>query len=303
VSLRRRAVDWGLAALLLILPALILRSSLKEPEETTKLDQAILRVSSPLQAGVSWIVDGVGSMWSRYIALIDVEDENRELRSENERLRKELAAETRRAIDSAALEQMLDLKAETPADTAAARVIASSTSPHYRVMRIRIDRGAPQVAVSMPVITSDGLVGKIIRVYGGHADVMLTTDADMKVPVMIKRTGLTGMLYGQGDPRSYDCKFQWEKPSDMPGGDAAIEEGDIVQTSGTNEFPAGITVGVVSKVVEKDYGMDQEAVVEPSVSFSHLRAVMVILASPPPPDPDAGGKKRKPDSAFGVKPF
>jgi hypothetical protein len=38
------------------------------------------------------------------------------------------------------------------------------------------------------------------------------------------------------------------------------------------------------------------------VSFSHLRAVMVILAPPPPADPDAD-KKRKPDSAFGVKPF
>jgi rod shape-determining protein MreC len=302
VSLRRRVVDWSLAALLLILPALILRSSLKEPEETTKLDQAILRVSSPLQAGVSWIVDGIGSMWSRFIALIDVEDENRELRTENERLRKELAAETRRAIDSAALEQMLDLKAETPADTAAARVIATSTSPHYRVMRIRIDRGAPQVAERFPVITSEGLVGKIIRVYGGHADVMLTTDPDMKVPVMIKRTALTGMLYGQGDPDSYDCKFEWQKPSDMPGGEAAIEEGDIVQTSGSNDFLAGITVGVVRKVVEKDYGMDLDAIVGPSVAFSHLRAVMVILAPPPPPDPDAT-KKRKPDSAFGVKPF
>ena len=88
MSLRRRVVDWSLAALLLILPALILRSSLKQPEETTKLDQAILRVSSPLQAGVSWIVDGIGSMWSRYIALIDVEDENRELRATNEKLRR-----------------------------------------------------------------------------------------------------------------------------------------------------------------------------------------------------------------------
>jgi rod shape-determining protein MreC len=303
VSLRRRVVDWSLAAVLLIVPALILRSSLKEPEETSKLDQAILRVSSPLQAGISWIVDGVGSMWSRYVSLIDVEDENRELRAENERLRKELAIETRRAIDAASLEKMLDLKAETPADTAAARVIATSTSPHYRVVRIRIDRGAPQVAERFPVITSDGLVGKVIRVYGGHADVMLVTDPGMEVPVMIKRTGLIGMVRGQGDPDSYDCKFEWQKPSDMPGGEAAIEEGDIVQTSGNSaDFPAGITVGVVTKVIEKDYGMDQEAVVEPSVSFSHLRAVMVILAPPPPADPDAD-KKRKPDSAFGVKPF
>ena len=117
MTLRRRLVDWGLAALLLVVPALILRASLKQPEETNKLDQAVLRVSSPLQAVVSWLVDGVGSTWSRYISLVGVEKENRELREENERLRKELASETRRALDTEALEKLLKLQAETPADT------------------------------------------------------------------------------------------------------------------------------------------------------------------------------------------
>ena len=37
---------------------------------------------------MSWVVEGVGGMWSRYVALVDVEDENRELRAENEQLRK-----------------------------------------------------------------------------------------------------------------------------------------------------------------------------------------------------------------------
>src|SRR5687767_1241962 len=103
MTLRRRLIDWSLAGLLLILPAMILRSSLKDPEETSKLDEAVLRVSAPLQAAVSWFVDSIGGGWSRYVALVDVEDENRELRAENERLRKELAAATRRAIDIEAL--------------------------------------------------------------------------------------------------------------------------------------------------------------------------------------------------------
>jgi cell shape-determining protein MreC len=120
---------------------------------------------------------------------------------------------------------------------------------------------------------------------------------------MVKRTGLSGTLHGQGSSDSYDCKFEWQKPSDMPGGEAPIEEGDIVQTSGNSaDFPAGITVGVVTKVIEKDYGMDQEAVVEPAVPFSRLRAVTVLLAPPPPPDPDADGKRRS-GAAFGEKPF
>ena len=303
MTLRRRLIDWGLAALLLVIPALILRSSLKDPQETSKLDEAILRVSSPLQAAVSWIVDGVGGAWSRYIALVDVEDENRELRAENARLRKELAIATRRAIDIEALEEMLELKSSLPADTVGARVIAASMSPYYKVTRIRIDRGAPTVSIGMPVIASAGLVGRIHKVYGGHADVMLTTDPSSSVAVMIARTGVRGILIGRGEDDAYACRLEWLERSDAPGGIAPVEEGDKVVTSGLGaDFPAGIEVGVVAKVIDKDYGMFQEVYVEPSVPFSDLRGVTVLLAPPPPPDPDADSPRRS-GSAFGVRPF
>lgn len=303
MTLRRRLIDWGLAGLLLVIPALILRSSLEEPEETSKLDEAVLRVSSPLQAAVSWIVDGIGGGWSRYIALVDVEEENRELRAENERLRKELAIATRRAIDIEALEEMLELQANLPADTVGARVIAASMSPYYKVTRIRVDRGAPVVSVGMPVITSAGLVGRIHKVYGGHADVMLTTDPSSSVAVMIARTGVRGILIGMGEDDAYACKLEWVERSEIPGGITPVEEGDKVVTSGLGaDFPAGIEVGVVARVVDKDYGMFQEVYVEPSVPFSDLRGVTVLLAPPPPPDPDADTRRRS-ESAFGVRPF
>jgi len=302
MTLRRRLIDWLLAGLLLAIPALILRSSLKDPSETSKLDEAVLRVSAPLQAAVSWVVDGVGGVWSRYVSLIDVEGENRELRTENERLRKDLAAATRRAIDIGALEEMLDLKQSLPADTVGGRVIGASMSAYYRVLRIRIDRGAPEVGVGMPVLTSHGLVGRIAKVYGGHADVMLTTDPASSVAVTIARTGVSGKLDGLGEPDAYRCKLEWVERADLPGGGAPVEEGDKVITSGRGDFPAGIEVGVVSKVVSKDYGMFQEVYVEPTVDFSRLQGVTVLLAPPPPPDPDAG-EHRKSESAFGMRPF
>ena len=302
MTLRRRLIDWGLAALLLVVPAIILRSSLKDPSETTKLDEAVLRVSAPLQAAVSWVVDGIGGGWSRYVALVDVEEENRELRAENERLRRELAAATRRAIDIAALEEMLELSSSMPADTAGARVVGASLSPYYRVMRIRIDRGEPAVAVGMPVIVSAGLVGRVHKVYGGHADVMLTTDPASSVAVMIPRSGARGTLTGLGEPDVYRARFELRDDRAVPDGTRAIEEGDKLVTSGLGDFPAGIDVGVVEKVVDRDYGLFQEVFVEPTVPFSDLRGVTVLLAPPPPPDPDAG-TKRRPESAFGVRAY
>lgn len=303
MTLRRRLIDWGLAALLLVIPALILRSSLKDPEETSKVDEAVLRVTAPLQAAVAWVVEGIGGAWTRYVALVDVEEENRELRAENERLRRELAARTRQAMDLAVLEEIHAMRTSTPADTVGARVIAASMSPSYRVRRIRIDRGAAEVQVGMPVITSAGLVGRVHRVYGDDAEIMLTTDASSSVAVMIERTGARGVLTGLGDDDAYACKLEWLERATEPGAPPPVQVGDVVMTSGLGaDFPAGIQVGVVTRVVDKDYDVFQEVYVEPSVPFSRLRGVTVLLAPPPPPDPDAANRRRS-ESAFGVRPW
>src|SRR3954471_9373309 len=172
MTVRRRMLDWALAGALIVLPALVLRASLNRGTPSA-LDEALLRITAPLQAGVSWIVEGFGGVWSRYVALVDVESENREMRDDNEKLRKELATMTRKAYDVAALEDLAVVKKRTPADTIGARVIGAPLSPQFRVMRLKIDRGDHEVAPDMPVITSAGPVGRVDKVYGDYADVVL----------------------------------------------------------------------------------------------------------------------------------
>jgi rod shape-determining protein MreC len=261
-TLRRRLIDWGLAVVFLLAPALVLRASLRRPSELGAVDHAVLRVSAPLQAGVAWVVRRVASVWNGYVALTDVEDENRELRAENERLRRELSAMTRRAFDLESLEEL---------------------------------------------ITSQGLVGKILTVYGRHADVLLLTDTRMSVAIMVKRTGGLGQLHGVGASDRYACKIDWLERGSSPDAADALKVGDEIYTSGSKSsddtaFPAGILVGRVSKVSNKDYSMFQEIEVTPAVSFSRLRTVLVLLSSPPPPDPTAGKDKRS-EPAFGTRPL
>jgi len=303
MTLGRRLLDWGLAGLFLVMPALVLRASLRSPSETSPVDQAVLRVSAPLQAGVSWIVERFGSVWNGYIALVDVEEENRELRAENERLRKDLAVMARKAFDVEALEDVAMLKRATPADTIGARVIAASLSPAFRVVRLRIDRGGKEVDPGMPVISSQGLIGRIQAVYGTHADVLLTTDPRSSVEVVVKRTGGLGILTGTGAADRYACRIEWLERSTDPTADLTVKEGDEIFTSGLGgAFPAGLKVGTVRAVSTKDYGMFQEVEVAPAVSFSRLRAVLVLLAPPPPPDP-AAKKKDRSKPAFDVRPY
>jgi rod shape-determining protein MreC len=295
--MRRKLIDWALTALLIVIPALVLRSSMNRGEPSG-FDKAVLRITAPLEAGVSWVVEGVGSMWSRYVALVDVEEENRELRDENVKLRKDLAAATRRASDIAALEELAVVKKQTQADTLGARVIAAPLSPQFRVIRLRIDRGDRDVQPDMPVIAGTGPVGKIDKVYGDYADVMLVSDPRSRIDIAIKRTGGRGVLIGLGQPDSYACKITTlELQSKL---ELRAQVGDEVVTSGVGSvFPPGLVVGTITKLTGDD-GMFQNVEVRPAIDVSRVRAVMVLLAPPPPADPDAKQRKKS-EPAFGAR--
>ena len=294
---RRKLVDWALTGILILIPALVLRSSMHRGEPSG-FDNAVLRITAPLEAGVSWLVEGIGGIWSRYVALVDVEEENRELRDENEKLRKDLAAATRRSSDIAALEELAVVKKQTQADTLGARVIAAPLSPQFRVIRLRIDRGDREVQPDMPVIAGTGPVGKIDKVYGDYADVMLVSDPRSRIDVAIKRTGGRGVLIGLGLSDSYACKITTLELSSKQELRAVV--GDEVVTSGVGSvFPPGLVVGTITKLTGDD-GMFQNVEVRPNVDVSRVRAVMVLLAPPPPADPDAKQRKKS-EPAFGEK--
>ncbi|MEZ4358604.1 MAG: rod shape-determining protein MreC [Kofleriaceae bacterium] len=295
MTLRRRLLDWTLAAILIIAPALVLRASLRT-DGLGAVDEAMLRVTSPLQAAVTWLVEGIGGAWSRYVALVDVERENRELRAENERLRSELATTARRAFDVEALEDLAQLRRQTRADVLGARVISAPMSPQFRVLRLRIDRGEHDVQVGMPVISANGPVGRIQRVWGDYADVMLVSDPLSSIEVVIPRSGGRGILAGLGRGDSYACKIEWLERASRP--EAKVVVGDVVVTSGLGAtFPPGMEIGKVRRVLRDD-GMFQHVEIEPTVNPGRVRVVEVLLAPPPPPDPDAGAR-RKSEPAFG----
>ena len=299
MKFRRRLIDYALSAVLLAIPALLLHANLRDPGRRNGVDRAVLRVSAPLQAGVSWLIYKVGGAWTGYVWLVDVEDENAELRDEVARLSGELAAAERRAADAETLAEMVKLRDKTLADTVAARVIAASVNPFFRVTRIKIDRGTAEVQPDMAVITTAGLVGRIQAVYGDYADVQLLTDANSTVDVYVKRTGRRGILKGLGRDDSYACSVDWLDR----GPDQTMQENDLIVTSGKGAtFPEGIPIGLVSAVTTKDYKIFQEGLVQPSVDFSTLRNVLVLTASPPPADPDAGQRGRS-GPAYGARPY
>ncbi|HEX5099901.1 MAG TPA: rod shape-determining protein MreC [Polyangiaceae bacterium] len=272
MNLFKRLRDTVLVVLLLALPFFFLRSSIRRPEELNAVDRTILRVAAPLQYAAAALSRGISSVVGQYVYLVDVKSDNDRLVYENARLRssqRELAdalAENRR------LRRLLGLRDTVQRETVSALVVAKDTTEYFRVWHLTIDAPNAAVRPDMPVISLDGAVGTVLRVAGHDADVQLTVDSGFGVDVVVERTGARGFVRGSGDRSKYAVRVEYVPRSDL------VEVGDLLVTSGVGcRFPKGIPVARISKVVRRDFGIYQTVEAEPSVDFSRLEEVLVVL--------------------------
>ncbi|MBP9114520.1 MAG: rod shape-determining protein MreC, partial [Polyangiaceae bacterium] len=154
-------------------------------------------------------------------------------------------------------------------------VVQKDFNEYFRVATLVLDRGTRGIGQNMPVIAPDGVVGKVLSVAGDLVQVQLSVDALFGVDVEDVRTKARGYVRGTGDRTKYYCRVENVDARDE------LEEGDLLVTSGKGKlFPQGIPVARVSKVVKRGLGRDQEVEAVPTVNFSRLETVLVMLSAP-----------------------
>jgi rod shape-determining protein MreC len=282
----KRIREGAVVAGTLLLAVITLRMSARNPGELSTLDRGILRVVSPAQSALSFVARGIGGVAGRYVELTHVRGENEQLQRDNARLRTELMEMRRLAAESGRYQRLLGLRDLTPAETVAARIISIDASPYFRVARVDIDRGDGVVRRGMPVLTPEGVVGRINRVAGHTSDIMLLVDPRSAIDVVIARTGGRGILRGKSGENGYRCSIEYLARADV------AKVGDKVVTSGLGgAFPRDMAVGHITRVIPGSVGLYQEVEVTPDVDFARLSEVLVVVAPPPAPDPDGGARK------------
>ncbi|MEO6953156.1 MAG: rod shape-determining protein MreC [Polyangia bacterium] len=263
-------------AALLALPILFLRANLKSPTDLNFFDRFLVRVSAPLQSLCGGIARSVGGAFGRYVHLVGVEAQREKLVEDNARLRAELAEAKHTAEREAQLERLLGLKTHEKVPSVTARVIGAETSPFFRVMRLRVDRGEGEVKPGMPVVSADGVVGRIQRVAGSFSDVLLAVDPKCAIDVVVPRTGARGILHGVASDNKYRARIEYLSKKDE------VAVGDEVVTSGIGgPFPRDLPIGKIVSVGKSEVGLYQEAELEPAVDYGRLENVLVLLALPP----------------------
>jgi rod shape-determining protein MreC len=227
-----------------------------------------LRIVAPFQHAFHWVGNAVYSVFNNYVFLVNLRRENRQLQEEVDRLKRENNDLHESAQGFDRLRNLLLLKERFPLTMITAEVLASSPSAWLRT--IVINKGErDSIKKDMPVVTGEGVVGRILRTSSHTAVVLLVIDRNSAVDALIQRTRTQGIVEGEGRVR---CSVRY-----VPRGED-VQIGDTIITSGLGGvFPKGLSLGEVVRVVKKDYGLFQEIEVTPSVHFSRLEEVMVIV--------------------------
>jgi rod shape-determining protein MreC len=197
-------------------------------------------------------------------------------RAENERLRKRvnsLEIERQRLLEADAthrrLQKLLDFRSELPAGAITASIIANSASSWFQ--SCMIDKGsADGVRRGMAVVTPLGVVGKVVAVTGSTAKVLLLTDPNSGIDVLVQRTRSRGIISGSLDNVTV---LKYVKRSED------IQEGDRLITSGLDGvFPKGMLAGTVIKVRKLSLGLFQTVEVLPAVQSQNIEEVLIVAA-------------------------
>lgn len=283
----KRYRDWLIVLLALAVPFWFLRASMKDPRQAAGPDRILIQIAAPIQQASATLARGMSDLWGEYVYLVDVKGDNASLASQNARLRERITELDGSESENRRLRRLLDLKNEIEDDVVTAQVIGKNTNEFFRVMRVTLDRSSQTITANMPVLSPDGVVGTTQKVSGDTVDVQLIADAGSGVDVVVQRTGARGFVRGTGDESEYNCRVEFVKRTDE------VDVGDILVTSGVGlRFPKDRKVCTVSKITKRDFGVYQQVACTPTVDFSRLQEVLVVLGRRTEPPTQTSAKER-----------
>ncbi|HEY7000027.1 MAG TPA: rod shape-determining protein MreC [Candidatus Binatia bacterium] len=251
----------------LLLSIYILTAAARGQLKNEPLGALLMWIMRPLQIASEGAVNWVKNFRDNYDTLAG-------FKSENERLRQRiqtLEVERQRLLEAEAtnrqLKALLDFRTGLPAGAITASIIANSANSWFQ--SCMIDKGSSDgVRKGMAVVTPLGVVGQVVGVTSHAAKVLLLTDPNSGIDVLVQRTRSRGIVSGSLDSGTV---LKYVKRSED------IQEGDRLITSGIDGiFPKGMMVGTVIKVRKQHLGLFQFIEVLPAVQTARIENVLVV---------------------------
>jgi rod shape-determining protein MreC len=203
-------------------------------------------------------------------------DQLDQLQHENEQFRLESMQWAHVAEENAKMREALGWQQQTRWKLKPARVVLRDPASWWRTVQIDVGQ-RHGVVTNSPVLTTDGLVGRIVEVAFSRSQVVLIGDPKCRVAALVetgKNKGVDGIIFSGSsaalDPRVVDLTFM--------DGQAALQPGQKVVTSGLSGlFPRGLNIGEVIDFSSVGFGMNTEARVRLAADIRHLDIVFVLF--------------------------
>lgn len=221
---------------------------------------------TPLQVGWDRLSQGVSEKFQIVTEIGSLSSDNLKLREENDRLKAESAALGEVQKDNQLLKSQL-----SNSETKGYQLLPAQTLgflPTLGTKQLVLGVGSSSgVKVGQVAILGKVVLGKIASVQEDRSTLRLLTDPNSKV-VAVTSAGAKGVLLGQFQSSMTLTKILQSE---------SLNVGDVVFTSGEEDWPARLPVGEVTKVAKQDNELFQEAEIRPLASYDKLQLIFVIL--------------------------
>ena len=252
--------------------------------------QWVTVLTHPLQVVAAAPVDFLRNATIYSATLVETQLENADLRRHQLEASQRLLRLEHTERENADLRRLLNMSRAIGTQSLAADILYDAPDAFAR--KVILDRGAHHgVLAGSAVVDADGVIGQVSRVYPVQAEVTLLSDRDLEIPVQLPRSGLRGVLVGNG-------RAPLELRFILDGGD--VQPGDLIHTSGLDGiFLPGLPV---ARVLQSAAGNDGFLSIQATAVGKVERATQVLVlgrdALPlPPPDP-AGALGLPPEPAL-----
>src|SRR6266496_3266616 len=254
-QIRQRA-PWWLFALLGMNFALMTYDARDAATKQRKIRSLVQTVTFPVQLGASGVGGWFGGLFGSIGELRRASSENQELRER--------------------LEQLINLNEKSSFKSVVAQVIARDPSMWFD--NVTIDKGRwSGIEVNLPVVTSEGIVGRVVSTSPWSAQVMLITNEKSGAGAVVGQLGQSnalGSIKGLGENGLLEMRYV--------SGLEKVQPGDSITTTGQDAiYPAGYNVGQVVEVKPGSATQTQVIHIRPGAGLDKLQEVSVLLYRPP----------------------
>lgn len=277
--MRERHGLW-LLAVVLASQLLLLAVQVRGESGGSALEELALRLVAPVPRAVAWLSGSVDEVGGSFERRAELERRAEHLQDRVEDLEIELFRLRNVQEERDRLAAALDYTPQVPGRLRPAEIVYLDHSSWLRTLVLHV--GERPARPDQPVVTPEGLVGRVVEASGPYAKVQLITDRAAAASAVIERTRRQALVRGGADLLELDLvPLQ-----------ASVVPGDRVLTAGTDGiYPRGLAIGTVVEVGE-DGELFRTVGVAPAVDFAFLDRVYLLEREPVPDELLDGGDGR-----------